>query len=177
MRGERVLHWLDGVRAAVTPQTLLATGEALLEAAAPFFHANRGVPTDRMFVLALDAGGILPGVALSLAADLPMRIAWKVHIPLDSITFREEHAQRPDVFVYGLRPGDAVLIVDDEATTGATLANLVQALHEAGVQPLGAVVLAQSSSQLSVNRLADLGVPLVSLTDFDSGVGGVADRP
>jgi adenine/guanine phosphoribosyltransferase-like PRPP-binding protein len=120
------------------------------------------------FLLGLDAGGILPTVSLSWTAELPYKIAWKLHLPLDgAVRFTEPHAVRTDVFAYGIAPGQRIVLVDDEVTTGRTLADLTRRLREAGARPLAAACLVEDATQGGRELLASLDIPLVTLTALE----------
>jgi adenine phosphoribosyltransferase len=159
-RDVRIVHELDGITADVAPKTLVDAGRALWAAwqVHPAF-----LPPD--LLLGLDAGGFLPTVAVSLASSVPYRLAWKLDLDLpDQRRFSEPHANRTDVFTYADFTGRRVLIVDDEITTGRTLANLVAVLREADAHVTGVVCLIEDSSGGGTMRLDELGVPLCTLT-------------
>jgi adenine phosphoribosyltransferase len=164
-RRERVIHSLDGLETPVHPDTLANTGAHLWRL------LQERVPDgldSADFLLGLDAGGILPTVSLAGAAHLPYKIAWKLHLPLDgAVRFSEPHAMRTDVFAYGITPGQRIVIVDDEITTGRTLADLTQRLREAGAVPLAAACLVEDTTRGARDLLTDLGLPLVSLTTIE----------
>ncbi|MFF5718556.1 phosphoribosyltransferase family protein [Streptomyces buecherae] len=164
-RRERVIHSLDGLEAPVHPDTLARTGAGLwrlLQAQVP-----DGL-TSVDFLLGLDAGGILPTVSLAGAAHLPYKIAWKLHLSLDgAVRFSEPHAMRTDVFAYGIAPGQRIVIVDDEITTGRTLADLTRRLREAGAVPLAAACLVEDTTRGARDLLTELDLPLVSLTTIE----------
>jgi adenine phosphoribosyltransferase len=164
-RRERVVHSLDGLEHPVHPDTLAHTGAdlwRLLQEQVP-----EGLDSVD-FLLGLDAGGILPTVSLAGAAHLPYKIAWKLHLPLDgAVRFSEPHAMRTDVFAYGIAPGQRIVIVDDEITTGRTLADLTRRLREAGAVPLAAACLVEDTTRGARDLLTDLGLPLVSLTTIE----------
>jgi adenine/guanine phosphoribosyltransferase-like PRPP-binding protein len=164
-RRERVIHSLDGLEDAVHPDTLSAAGARLRN------RLLAEVPTalDAVdFLLGLDAGGILPTVSLASAAALPYKIAWKLQLPLaGAVRFSEPHALRTDVFVYGIAPGQRMVLVDDEVTTGRTLADLTRRLREAGAQPLAAACLVEDVTQGARELLAGLDMPLVALTSLE----------
>ncbi|MFF8485966.1 phosphoribosyltransferase [Streptomyces antibioticus] len=165
-RRERVIHSLDGLEDPVHPDTLAHTGADLWRL------LQEQVPDglDSVdFLLGLDAGGILPTVSLAGAAQFPYKIAWKLHLPLDgAVRFSEPHAMRTDVFAYGIAPGQRIVIVDDEITTGRTLADLTRRLREAGAVPLAAACLVEDTTRGARDLLADLGLLLVSLTTIES---------
>ncbi|MFF4989309.1 phosphoribosyltransferase domain-containing protein [Streptosporangium saharense] len=164
-RRERVIHSLDGLEKPVHPDTLAATGIHLWQC------LQERVPSGLEsvdFLLGLDAGGILPTVSLSSVARLPYKIAWKLHLPLEgAIRFSEPHAMRTDVFAYGIAPGQRIVLVDDEITTGQTLADLTRRLREVGAIPLAAVCLVEDITRGAHDLLTDLGLPLVSLTTIE----------
>ena len=160
-RPERVIHDLDGARSAVSPDRLSAAGRLLWEGLC------RKVPaaSHADAVLGLDAGGIVPTLAVSMASRLPYKLAWKVRVPLPgAVHFVEGHANRPNVFAYGVTPGHGYVLVDDEVTTGITLVNLAQALRRHGAHPIAAVCLAEDTRYQARFILEEAGLPLVSLT-------------
>ncbi|WP_017600657.1 phosphoribosyltransferase [Nocardiopsis lucentensis] len=164
-RPERVMHDLDGTRAAVPPADLTNAGRSLWKR---LLHEAPAV-TDVDAVLGLDAGGIVPALALSLASGLPYKLAWKVRVPLPGVVhFVEGHANRPNVFAYGIAPGQSYVLVDDEVTTGVTLVNLAQALRGHGAHPVAAVCLAEDTRYQARSVIEELGLPLVSLTRIGS---------
>jgi adenine/guanine phosphoribosyltransferase-like PRPP-binding protein len=165
-RRERVIHSLDGLEDPVHPETLAAVGGLLWERLhAQLSYADRTAD----FLLGLDAGGILPTLSLATVSRLPYKIAWKLHLPLKgAVRFREPHAMRTDVFAYGIAPGQRIILVDDEITTGQTLADLTRRLREAGAEPLAAACLVEDTTRGARALLDGLGLPLVSLTTIEA---------
>lgn len=160
-RRERVIHSLDGLEEAVHPDALTSAGAQLWQRV--LAEVPDALSVD--FLLGLDAGGILPTVSLASAAGLPYKIAWKLRLPLDgAVRFTEPHAMRTDVFAYGIAPGQRMVLVDDEITTGRTLADLTRRLREAGAAPVAAACLVEDTTQGAHALLADLGIPLIALT-------------
>jgi adenine phosphoribosyltransferase len=159
-RNIRIVHELDGIRNQVQPSTLLHTGRALWKAWSR--HPEFTTPD---VLLGLDAGGILPTVAVALSSALPYRLAWKLDLDLPhKRRFAEPHARRTEVFTYGDLAGARVLIVDDEITTGNTLANLVTVLRDAAVGVTGIACLIEDTTGNARQLLESLGVPLCTLT-------------
>jgi adenine phosphoribosyltransferase len=162
MRGERIVHELDGMLAPVEPARLLATGRDLWSA-----WINDPAHESPDILLGLDAGGIPPTFTLALAADLPYRLAWKLDLDLpDKNVFAEPHARRTDVFTYAEFTNQKVLVVDDEITTGRTAANLTAMLRAAGAQIVGVVCLVEDTVGGGRALLDELGVPLCTLTSL-----------
>ncbi|WP_260637103.1 phosphoribosyltransferase [Streptomyces angustmyceticus] len=161
-RRERVIHSLDGLEAPVHPDSLAAAGARL------WHLLQEQVPNELGsvdFLLGLDAGGILPTVSLAGAANLPYKIAWKLQLPLDGeVRFSEPHAMRTGVFAYAISAGQRIVLVDDEITTGRTLADLTRRLREVGAVPLAAACLVEDTTRGARNLLDGLRLPLVSLT-------------
>jgi adenine phosphoribosyltransferase len=159
-RDVRIVHEMDGILDQVHPSTLLRTGSALWESWSCHLEFT---PPD--LLLGLDAGGILPTVAVALASDLPYRLAWKLDLDLpDKRRFTESHACRTEVFTYGDLAGARVLIVDDEITTGNTLASLVTVLRQSTVEVTGIACLIEDTTGNARPLLESLGVPLCTLT-------------
>lgn len=162
VRGERIVHELDGMLAPVDPARLLDTGRALWNAWTS--DPARAVPD---ILLGLDAGGIPPTFTLALAAGLPYRLAWKLDLALPhKQSFAEPHARRTDVFTYARFAGQTVLVVDDEITTGRTAANLTAMLRAAGATVAGIVCLVEDTTGGGRALLDALGVPLCTLTSL-----------
>lgn len=161
-RDIRIVHELDGIVDQVHPATLMRTGNALWEAWSS--HPEFTAPD---MLLGLDAGGILPTVAVALASDLPYRLAWKLDLDLPhKRRFTEPHARRTEVFTYGDLAETRVLLVDDEITTGNTLANLITVLRDSGVEVTGIACLIEDTTGNARPLMASLGVPLCTLTQL-----------
>lgn len=160
MRDVRIVHELDGIAGQVQPAALLQAGSRLWDAWCR--HPGSSVPD---LLLGLDAGGITPTVAVALASGLPYRLAWKLDLDLpDKHRFTEPHARRTGVFAYGDLTEAHVLLIDDEVTTGRTLASLATVLRDAGAQVVGAACLIEDSTGNPRPLLESLEVPLCALT-------------
>lgn len=164
-RAERIVHRLDGLEHPATIDEVQAAGDALWS-----LCQNTLDHLDRVdYILGLDAGGIIPALGLAAASGLPYKIAWKLDLPLrDAVRFTEPHAMRRDVHAYHIEPGQRILLVDDEVTTGMTLVNLTTALRGAGAQPVGAACLIEDTRHQARTRLAASGITLTTLTRIEA---------
>jgi adenine phosphoribosyltransferase len=160
VRGVRVVHQLDGIEAEVHPADLLTVGHQLWAA----WRHHRGFRAHDL-ILGLDAGGILPTVAVALASSTPYKLAWKLDLDLpDKRVFHERHARRTEVFTYGPVHGRRILIADDEVTSGLTVAGLVDVLHAAGAEVIGVVCLVEETSGGGGSLLKGMGIACCALT-------------
>lgn len=160
-RPDRIVHALDGLFEPVDPEDVAHTALQLWRACREQLDLTDGLPD---YLLGLDAGGIVPVLALAQISGIPFEIAWKLQLELPGgIRFTEPHSTRPDMYAYGIEAGAKVVIVDDEITTGRTLASLIKALRQVDAMPLAAACLVEDVQHAGRNMLADLGVPLVSL--------------
>lgn len=164
-REVRLVHDLDGILCDAPPSKLVSAGDALWAA---WLQQQRDAgPVQPDLLLGLDAGGILPTVALSLASGLPYRLAWKLDLDLPGKRcFSEPHAIRTEVFTYGDLFGRCVLLVDDEVTTGRTLANLIAVLRQDGVHLAGVACLIEDLTGDARSLLRSLGVQLCVLASM-----------
>lgn len=160
VRPVRVMHALDGIEQEVSPGMVGEVGRVLWE----LWRGHPGFrPHD--LVLGLDAGGILPTVALASASDTPYRLSWRLDLDLpDKHMFREPHSALPELFVYGSFQCRRVLIVDDEVTTGRTAANLAEVLTAAGADVVGVACLVEDTAGDGRAFLTGLGIAFCALT-------------
>jgi orotate phosphoribosyltransferase len=69
--------------------------------------------------------------------------------------------------------GDRVAVVEDTVTTGGAMVEAIEVLRQSGIDVAQAVVVVDRSGGAAGRRLAELGVPLVTLvTPAELGVGG-----
>src|SRR5262249_23975109 len=82
-------------------------------------------------VLGFPEGGVLPAFAFAQLVGRPLILSTRLRLALpDGIAFRS--CQGTDHFVHGLAAGRRAVIVEDEVTTGQTIASAVRALRSAG---------------------------------------------
>lgn len=78
--------------------------------------------------------------------------------------FHEPHSALPELYVYGSFQSRRVLIVDDEVTTGRTVANLADVLTAAEADVVGVVCLVEDTAGGGRAFLTGRGMPLCALT-------------
>jgi adenine/guanine phosphoribosyltransferase-like PRPP-binding protein len=88
------------------------------------------------YVLGFPEGGLPPAFALAQVLDRPLVLSTRLRLPLAHvITFEEPYSTVGKThYIHGLGPGDRVVIMEDEITTGGTVLNAVRALRRAGVE-------------------------------------------
>jgi adenine phosphoribosyltransferase len=135
-------------------------------------------------VLGVPEGGTVVAFAFAQAVGLPLVLSSRMVAALpDAIYFEEPHSVTADRhnYIYGLRRGDHVIIVDDEVTTGRTLLNAVRALRGAGITVDQLVVLLASDDPATAERFAAEGITIhaawrMPIAISDAIVGSVAER-
>jgi adenine phosphoribosyltransferase len=122
-----LMHPYNGRFHQVDYQALDALVEAL---------ARRVDPAAIDYVLGFPEGGSIPAYAFGRAIERPVVLASRLALDLPGrLTFEQPHAGLGTTqFVYGLGPGDRVIIVEDELTNGLTATNAVSALRGAGIE-------------------------------------------
>ena len=160
VRPVRVMHALDGIEQEVPPDMVGEVGRTLWE----LWQRHPGFRLHDL-VLGLDAGGILPTVALASVSGTPYRLTWRLDLDLpNKYVFKEPHSAVPELYIYGSFQGRRVLIVDDEVTTGRTAANLTEVLTTAGADVVGVACLVEDTAGGGRAFLTTIGMPLCALT-------------
>ena len=109
--------------------------------------------------------------AYAFAATTGLRVAlgtvWQPDLP-GVISFAEKHDPPPLTFkhVYGLAPGDRVVVVEDEVTSGHTIVNCVRALRAASVRCDTVVSVYIADDPAMRARLAAEGIRLIAARTF-----------
>lgn len=86
-------------------------------------------------ILGFPEGGSIPAYAFGRAVGRPVLLASRMPLDVpDAITFEQPQAGLGKTHhLFGLRPGDRVMIFEDEMTNGRTAVNAARALREHGL--------------------------------------------
>ena len=123
---------------------------------------------DEDIIIGMYKSGIVVSGSLALARQ--SKFCWSTpdRLASDCIEYHEPHRPEQKHYLYGLRPGDKVLIVEDEITSGKGVAGLTKKLRQHGVRVVG---IASYLETLNFNgRLTiklETGIDLVSLAQVE----------
>ncbi len=96
------------------------------------------------YVVGFAEGGILSAYGVAEAIGIPLIGSYRVRLKASNeLHFKEPHSARSDHYIYGLKKGDRIIIVEDEITTGSTLLNALREFKKNGivVDDVGAFIL------------------------------------
>jgi len=89
------------------------------------------------YVLGLPEGGSIPAYEFGRQVDRPVILASRLRVEMPgTIAFEEPqaHVYGWTTYVYGLKAGDRVMILEDELTNGHSLVSAVHALRRGGIE-------------------------------------------
>jgi orotate phosphoribosyltransferase len=89
------------------------------------------------YVLGLPEGGSIPAYEFGRHIDRPVILASRLPVEMPgAIAFEEPHARVRGwtTYVYGVKAGDRVMILEDELTNGRSLVSAVHALRRQGIE-------------------------------------------
>ncbi|MGK0289992.1 MAG: adenine phosphoribosyltransferase [bacterium] len=130
-RKYKLIHGLDG-------RGIPLQSESILEYAKKLAQQIQSLEYD--YIIGFAEGGLIPAFALAQITGKPFLGSYRVRLDMpDEIHFTEPHSARPYHYVYGLKPGDRVLLVEDEITTGSTSQNAILSLEKNNISVAGLI--------------------------------------
>jgi adenine phosphoribosyltransferase len=150
---KRIVHELDGIDQPVDPRRLLLVGTKMLGAWVG--HRPGLVPE---LLIGLGTSGIIPTMALAIAARLPYHLAW----PLDHTV--TDSGVRRDFLTSGRLQGKRVLVIDDQVIHGYALTSFISTLRDEAADVIGALCLIEDTTGTGRSRLEATGVTLCAVT-------------
>lgn len=161
LRKFKVMHPLDGRGFPLDISFLKKCSKKLLKKMGKI---------DFDYVVGFAEGGIPAALGFSIVSNKPFVGSYRVKLKeKGEIKFQEPHSSRSQHYIYGLKEGDRVVIIEDEITTGRTIINAINSFKENGlnVQAVGSFVLnGLGSNEKEV--LNKMEVPLFHLVDLEN---------
>ena len=75
-----------------------------------------------------------------------------------------------------LEPGQKVVVVEDQISTGGSCIDTVNVLREAGAEVLGVISIMTYGMKKGIDRMAEADIKWVSLTNFDEVIAAAAEN-
>lgn len=125
-------------------------------------------------VVTIEVSGIAPALATAFVLDVPLVYARKKKpITMHEVTYTAQSVSRTkggvvDLFVSSeyLAPGDRVIVIDDFLASGGTLRALAGIIGQSGARLLGLGCVIEKGFEEGRAKLADLGVPILTLANI-----------
>ncbi len=117
-------------------------------------------------LLVPEALGLPVGGALALRAGLPVAVVRKRRYPVEGLVVRYTSGyEEGSYYVYGVEPGERVLIFDDAVSTGGTLLAVLDALERLGAKVAGILVSIAKPQYRGLKRLEERGYKVERAVD------------
>lgn len=121
----KIVHHLDGRATPASPTEIYLQASEL---------AERLNMENVDVVVGFAEGGLIPAFAVAAVSGKAFVGSYRVRLQSSQeIHFTEPHSKRSDHYIYALKPGDRIAIVEDEITSGSTLLNAITSLENAGI--------------------------------------------
>ncbi|EYB68754.1 xanthine phosphoribosyltransferase [Deinococcus phoenicis] len=125
-------------------------------------------------IVTIEVSGIAPALATALVLNVPLVYARKKKpITMQEPTFTAQSLSRTkggvvDLFVSSeyLGPEDRVVVIDDFLASGGTLRSLAGIIALSGAELLGLGCVIEKGFEEGRAKLADLGVPILTLANI-----------
>lgn len=125
------------------------------------------------YAVGIPEGGTIPAYAFAKATGLKVVLAtiWQPDLP-GVISFAEAHDPPPVTgkHIFGLSPGDRVVIIEDEVSSGRTVVNCVRAMRSAGIECDQVATIYAADDRSMRARLAAERIDLCSASGFDAKI-------
>ena len=149
--------------------TLFKDGAAFRRAVKELVTHCRGYNANK--VVGIEARGFILGGAIADHLGLgfvPVRKGGKLPARTYSREYTLEYgADRLEIHMDALSPGDRVLLVDDLIATGGTTLATLELVREGGAEVAGSVFVIDLPDLGGANRLRAAGCPVFALTSYE----------
>ncbi len=160
-RDFRVIFPLDGVENYIHPSLLKGATSSVIKKLGERLFKNVD------YILALDRGGLVLGLCLSLTKNVPLKIAWKHNLDLGNKTsLSDPYIPKEPLYLYGAKKNDKVILVDDEIYSGDTMLMAIKDLSDKGIQVAAAVAIVECLNFKAREKLEKIGCKLVTYKTY-----------
>ena len=123
------------------------------------------------YIVGFAEAGIISALGVANILKKPFVGSYRVKLKEGGeITFLEPHSTRANHYLYGLKKGDKVIIVEDEITSGDTILNAIRSLNKNGILVMGiAAFIINGKKRMYLEKLRKLNIPLFYLIDLENG--------
>lgn len=95
-------------------------------------------------------------------------VAERLNLPMGYVRGGAKSHGRGNQIEGRLTPGDRVVVIEDLISTGGSSVEAAQTLREAGAEVLGIAAIFTYNMQRAADRLAEAGIPCVTLSNLDT---------
>ena len=150
----RIIHSLDGIVDPLDTQKVLKV----------IRYLSKKINWKNVdYIVGFDSGGIIPSLFLSYVSKKPLLIAYKLKLGLPNrIKFLEPNAARKDIYIYGLKRRNRVVLVDDEIYSGDSMVEAIKELQKRGIIIKDIVCLIEAVKFGARNKIREFGFDLKS---------------
>ena len=122
------------------------------------------------YVVGFAEAGVISALGIANAIKKPFIGSYRVKLKEEGeISFIEPHSTRANHYIYGLKKGDRIIIVEDEITTGDTILNAVNALIKKEIIVRGvATFIVDGTKRGYLKELRKLNIPFFYLVESEN---------
>jgi len=150
----RIIHSLDGIFGPLDTQKVLKV----------IRYLSKKIDWKNVdYIVGFDSRGIIPSLFFSYVSKKPLLITYKLKLDLPNrIKFFEPHAVGKDIYIYGPKRGDKVILVDDEIYSGDSMVEAIKELQKRGIIIKDIVCLIEAVKLGARNKIRKFGFNLKS---------------